>query len=160
MRHKNKVKQLSRKAAHRKALMRNLSIALITHKRIRTTLAKAKALRPFIEPLVTRAKEDTMHNRRIVFAKLQNKFAVKELFEVIAPKVGDRPGGYTRVLKLGPRRGDNAEMALIEFVDFNEYLQGEKLANTAQKTKRRRRRRRKKKAASDTATDTQEAVNE
>ena len=160
MRHKNKVKQLSRKAAHRKALMRNLSIALITHKRIRTTLAKAKALRPFIEPLVTRAKEDSMHNRRLVFAKLQNKFAVKELFEVIAPKVGDRPGGYTRVLKLGPRRGDNAEMALIEFVDFNEYLQGEKLANRAQRTKKRRRRRRKKKTASDAATNTQEAGNQ
>lgn len=112
--------KLSRKAEHRKALLRSLAVALIKHKRIRTTLIKAKALRPFIERLITRAKKDTTHNRRLVFAKLQDKHAVKELFSEVAPRVMERPGGYTRIVKLGHRRGDSARMALIELVDFNE----------------------------------------
>ena len=157
MRHKNKIKQLSRKPSHRRALLRTQSIQLIMHKRIITTLAKAKALRRHVEPILTRAKkefdpnltrEQRMHNRRMVFRRLQNKEAVKELFAEIAPRIKDRPGGYTRVLKLGPRKGDGAEMALIELVDFNPYLQGEKLANvsTTTKPKKRRRRRKKKKS--------------
>ncbi len=120
MRHGDKVNNLGRTAEHRRALLSNLANALIEHKRIVTTLAKAKALRRYIEPLVTRAKEDTTHNRRIVFSHLQNKNAVKELFGNIIPEVGERPGGYVRVIRLGFRRGDGAETALIEFVDFNK----------------------------------------
>ncbi len=124
MRHrKRKLNPLGRTRAHRKALLRNLAISLIKHKRITTTVAKAKELRRFIEPLVTRAKEDTTHNRRQVFRYLQNKEAVKILFSEIGPRVLNRPGGYTRVLRLGKfRRGDGAELAIIEFVDFNEAL--------------------------------------
>ncbi len=120
MRHGDKVNNLGRTAEHRRALLANLANALIEHKRIVTTLAKAKALRRFIEPLVTRAKEDKTHNRRIVFRYLQNKNSVKELFGNIIPVVNDRPGGYVRVIRLGFRRGDGAETALIEFVDFNK----------------------------------------
>lgn len=120
MRHGDKVNNLGRTQAHRRALMANLAIALIEHKRINTTLAKAKALRQYVEPLVTKAKENTTHSRRVVFSYLQNKEAIKELFGTIAAKVGDRPGGYVRVIKLGFRRGDGAETAMIEFVDFNE----------------------------------------
>ena len=119
MRHGKKFNHLGRKKGHRDALMRNLSNALIEHKRINTTLAKAKALKVYIEPLVTKAKTDSMHSRRVVFGYLQNKDAVKELFGEVRAKVGDRPGGYTRVVKTGFRQGDSAEMAMIEFVDFN-----------------------------------------
>src|SRR6187399_3236165 len=125
MRHGNKNKNLSRTASHRKALLMNLGCQLITHKRITTTLAKAKALRVYIEPLITKtkkteSKEAIMHNHRIVFSYLNDKLAVKELFTVVAPKVAGRPGGYTRIIKLGKRVGDNAEVAMIELVDFNE----------------------------------------
>jgi large subunit ribosomal protein L17 len=140
MRHGKKFNHLSRTEAHRKALMRNLSIALFTHKRINTTLAKAKALRKVAEPLITKAKNNTMHSRRLVFSFLQNKDAVKELFEVVGPKVGDRPGGYLRVIKTGFRKGDSAEMAMIELVDFNEIYEGGK--TLGKKTRRSRRTRR------------------
>lgn len=123
MRHGDKINNLGRTASHRRALLANLAIALIEHKRIVTTLAKAKALRLYIEPLVTKAKENTTHQRRIVFSYLTNKDAVTELFGPIAEKVGDRPGGYVRVIKMGFRRGDGAETAMIEFVDFNESYQ-------------------------------------
>lgn len=140
MRHGKKFNHLSRKAAHRKALLRNLTIALFTHKRINTTLAKAKALRVFAEPLITKSKKNTMHARRTVFSYLQNKDAVSELFETIAPKVADRPGGYLRVIKTGFRRGDGAEMAMIELVDFNDVYQLTKEEDSAGGGRRRRRR--------------------
>lgn len=120
MRHGKKINHLGRKSAHRKAMLANMACSLIEHKRINTTVAKAKALKQYVEPLVTKAKQDTTHNRRIVFSYLRNKYAVSELFRDVATKVGDRPGGYTRVIKLGNRLGDNAEMALIELVDYNE----------------------------------------
>jgi large subunit ribosomal protein L17 len=125
MRHGNKVNKLGRKKAHRVALLSNLAIALVTHKRIVTTLAKAKALRSYIEPLLTKTKkgdnkETISHQHRIVFSHFQDKVAVKELFTVIAPKIANRPGGYTRIIKLGIRPGDNAEKAMIELVDFND----------------------------------------
>ena len=119
MRHNKAINHLGRKSGHRKALLSNMASSLILHKRITTTVAKAKALRSYVEPLVTKSKDDTTHNRRVVFSYLKNKEAVSELFRVIAPKVADRPGGYTRVLHVGFRQGDAAEMALIEFVDFN-----------------------------------------
>jgi large subunit ribosomal protein L17 len=140
MRHGKKFNHLKRKAAHRKALLRNMSAALIEHKRIKTTLAKAKALRQYIEPLVTKAKDDSMHNRRVVFSYLHDKEAVKELFGPVAAKVGDRPGGYVRIIRLGFRRSDGAEMAMIEFVDFNEtYEAGRKSGKGGGKKKRTRR---------------------
>ncbi len=139
MRHGKKFNHLSRKAGHRKALLRNLSMALIEHKRINTTLAKAKALRQFVEPLVTKAKDNSMHSRRVVFSYLQNKEAVKELFGPIAAKVGKRPGGYVRIIKTGFRKGDAAEMAMIEFVDFNEVYTGGKQTSTGGGRRRRRR---------------------
>ncbi len=120
MRHNKKFNHLGRKKGHRRALMANLANALIKHKRITTTLAKAKALRPYLEPLVTRAKTNTTHNRRVVFSYLQDKHSVQELFGPIAEKVGDRPGGYLRIIRTGFRKGDGADMAMIEFVDFNE----------------------------------------
>lgn len=120
MRHGKKINHLGRKTAHRKSMLANMASSLIEHKRINTTVAKAKALKVFVEPLVTKSKEDTTHNRRLVFAKLRSKEAVGELFREVAAKVGDRPGGYTRIIKLGNRLGDNAEMAMIELVDFNE----------------------------------------
>ena len=138
MRHGKKLNHLGRKSAHRKALMRNLASALIEHKRINTTLAKAKALRTYIEPLVTKAKYNTTHSRRVVFSYLQNKHAVNELFETVGPKVAERPGGYLRVIKTGFRRSDASEMAMIEFVDFNEIY----TAGKSQGGGRRRRRRR------------------
>ena len=139
MRHGKKFNHLGRKKGHREALLRNLAAALIEHKRINTTLAKAKALRRFVEPLVTKSKDNTTHSRRIVFKYLNNKYAVTELFDVVAPKVGDRPGGYTRVIRMGFRKGDGAEMAMIEFVDFNELMLAAKSAAPG-KTRRRRRR--------------------
>lgn len=120
MRHGDKVNNLGRTAAHRRALLANMAASLIEHKRITTTLAKAKALRRYLEPLITKAKANTTHSRRVVFSYLQNKEAIKELFGPVAQKVGDRPGGYLRVIKLGFRRGDGAETAMIELVDFNE----------------------------------------
>lgn len=147
MRHNKKFNHLSRKKGHREALLSNLAISLIMHKRIFTTLAKAKALRVYAEPLVTRSKKDDTQNRRIVFSYLQNKEAVKELFGVISDKVATRPGGYLRILKTGHRLGDNAEMAMIEFVDFNETM----LESTEAKTKKRTRRSSKKAAAAPAA---------
>nr|WP_317631765.1 50S ribosomal protein L17 [uncultured Flavobacterium sp.] len=126
MRHGKKVNHLGRQASHRNAMLANMACSLIEHKRINTTVAKAKALKQFIEPLVTKSKEDTTHNRRIVFSYLKNKYAVTELFREVAAKVGDRPGGYTRIIKLGNRLGDNADMAMIELVDFNELYNGGK----------------------------------
>lgn len=120
MRHRKKGKKLGRDAGHRKQTLAALSSALIEHKRIQTTLAKAKALRPFVEPLITRSKQDTTHNRKQVFRYLQDKEAIKELFGDVAEQVGDRPGGYTRIIKLGQRSGDGAEMAMIELVDYND----------------------------------------
>lgn len=142
MRHGKKFNHLSRTSAHRKALMRNMSIALITHKRINTTLAKAKALRQYIEPLVTKAKSNTTHSRRVAFGYLQNKEAIKELFGEIATKVGDRPGGYVRIVRTGFRKGDSAETAMIEFVDFNEVYTGGKTESKGGGRRRRRRTRR------------------
>ncbi|MEY4003329.1 MAG: hypothetical protein RIT07_1371 [Bacteroidota bacterium] len=124
MRHGKKVNHLGRTAPHRKALMANMASSLIIHKRITTTLAKAKALRTYVEPLITKGKDSTTHNQRTVFAYLKDKEAVKELFTVVGAKIANRPGGYTRILKVGNRMGDNAEMAFIELVDFNEYFQG------------------------------------
>lgn len=145
MRHGDKINNLGRKKAHRVALLQNLASQLITHKRIVTTLAKAKALRAYVEPLITKTKKNASaaqisHNHRLVFAELQDKAAVKELFTVVGPKIASRPGGYTRILKLGIRPGDNAEKALIELVDFNEiYGKGaEKAAEPAKKTRRSR----------------------
>ncbi len=138
MRHGKKFNHLKRKAGHRKALLSNLAAALIEHKRINTTLAKAKALRQYIEPLVTKGKNDTTHSRRVVFSYLQNKEAVKELFGPIAAKVGDRPGGYVRVIKTGFRHSDGAEMAMIEFVDFNEIYEAGKPQGGGGRRRRRR----------------------
>jgi large subunit ribosomal protein L17 len=120
MRHGKKFNHLSRKTAHRKAMLANMACSLIEHKRINTTEAKAKALRQYVEPLITKSKNDTTHNRRIVFSNLRNKYAVAELFRDVAVKVGDRPGGYVRIIKLGNRQGDNAAMAMVELVDYNE----------------------------------------
>lgn len=137
MRHGDKINNLGRTAAHRRALLANLAIALIEHKRITTTLAKAKALRRYVEPLITKAKDNTTHSRRVVFSYLQNKEAIKELFSAVAQKVGDRPGGYVRVIKLGFRRGDGAETAMIELVDFNEvYNPNAGKVKTTKKTRR------------------------
>ena len=136
MRHGKKFNHLGRKTAHRKAMLSNMACSLIEHKRITTTLAKAKALRGFVEPLLTKSKTDSTHSRRTVFGYLQNKEVVSELFRDIAPKIADRPGGYTRIIRLGYRLGDNAEMCMIELVDFNEIYSNE----SAKKTTRRSRR--------------------
>ena len=157
MRHNKKFNHLGRKKAHRDALLANMTISLIMHKRITTTLAKAKALRMYAEPLINRAKEDSMANRRLVFSYLQNKYAVSELFRNIAEKIADRPGGYTRILKTGNRLGDNAEMCFIELVDYNEALLEAKKADAAGAKKSSRRRSRKKSA---TAASTEAPVAE
>lgn len=146
MRHGKKVNHLGRKSAHRKALMSNMASNLIEHKRIKTTLAKAKALRTYIEPLITKAKSNTTHSRRVVFSYLQNKETTTELFDVIGPKVAERPGGYTRVLRTGFRLGDSAETAIIELVDFNED------ALETAKPKRKRTRRGRRKSSEETTT--------
>jgi large subunit ribosomal protein L17 len=135
MRHGKKTNHLSRKTAHRSALLSNMACSLIEHKRINTTLAKAKALRKYVEPLITKSKEDTTHNRRVVFRYLKNKDASSVLFRDVAPKISDRPGGYTRIIKLNNRLGDNAEMAMIELVDFNELLTKDQ--SKKKKTRRR-----------------------
>ena len=160
MRHGKKNNHLSRKKAHRDALLSNMACSLIEHKRINTTLAKAKALRVYVEPLLTKSKTDTTHSRRVVFSYLQNKDAASTLFREVAPKISDRPGGYTRIIKLNNRLGDNAEMAMIELVDFNELLLSEK----APKKKSRRRGGKSKSKASqpeavvESAEEIQEAV--
>lgn len=139
MRHGDKINNLGRTASHRKALLSNLAAQLIQYKRITTTLAKAKSLRTYVEPLITKAKENTTHQRRIVFSHLQDKEAVTELFSTVAEKVAGRPGGYTRIIKLGMRAGDNAELAMIELVDFNDIYgkgKGETKAEPAKKTRR------------------------
>jgi large subunit ribosomal protein L17 len=137
MRHNKSFNHLGRKSGHRKALMASMATSLILRKRITTTVAKAKALKSYVEPLVTKSKVDTTPSRRTVFSYLKNKEAVSELFRVIAPKIADRPGGYTRVLKVGFRQGDGAEMALIEFVDFNEAALASTPKKAAKKTTRR-----------------------
>ncbi len=139
MRHNKKVNHLGRKSAHRKAMLSNMASSLIIHKRISTTLAKAKALRMYVEPLITKSKSDTTHSRRVVFSYLQDKEAVSELFREISAKIADRPGGYTRILKTGNRLGDNAEMCIMELVDYNEAMLAAK--EDATKSKKRRSRR-------------------
>ncbi|AHW60225.1 LSU ribosomal protein L17P [Draconibacterium orientale] len=139
MRHNKKFNHLGRKAPHRKAMLANMASSLIAHKRISTTVAKAKALRMYVEPLITKAKEDTTHSRRVVFSYLQDKDAVSELFREVAVKVADRPGGYTRILKTGSRLGDNADMCIIELVDFNEAMLAAKEEAAAPKKRRSRR---------------------
>jgi len=136
MRHGKKFNHLGRTTSHRKAMLANMACSLIEHKRINTTIAKAKALRQYVEPLITKSKDDTTHNRRIVFSNLKNKYAVSELFRDVAVKVGDRPGGYVRIIKLGNRQGDNADMAMIELVDYNEIY------NPKEKKKKKSTRRR------------------
>ena len=145
MRHNKNFNHLGRQAGHRKAMLSNMASSLILHKRIETTVAKAKAVRQFVEPLVTRSKEDTTHSRRVVFSYLKQKEAVTELFRTIAPKIAERPGGYTRILKTGFRLGDAADMCIIEFVDFNEaYTFGKLPAAAAEEAKPKTRRSRKK----------------
>ena len=136
MRHNKKFNHLGRTASHRSAMLANMAISLIMHKRITTTLAKAKALKKYVEPLITRSKDDTTNSRRVVFSYLQNKFAVTELFKVISEKVANRPGGYTRIIKLGTRQGDAAEVCFIELVDFDENMA--KAPKAAKKTRRSR----------------------
>ncbi len=136
MRHNKKFNHLGRKKAHRESLLANMTISLILHKRIFTTLAKAKALRVYAEPIINRAKEDTMNNRRVVFSYLQSKEAVTELFREVAQKIADRPGGYTRIIKTGNRLGDNAKTCFIELVDYNENMLKEKAAKKAGRTRR------------------------
>jgi large subunit ribosomal protein L17 len=138
MRHQKKFNHLGRKSAHRKAMLSNMAASLIMHKRIHTTVAKAKALRVYVEPLISKSKEDTTHSRRTVFSYLQSKEAVTELFREISKKIMDRPGGYTRILKTGNRFGDNAEMCLIELVDYNEAMLSVKDAGKTKSTRRRR----------------------
>jgi len=150
MRHRKGFNHLGRTSSHRKAMLSNMAASLIMHKRISTTVAKAKALRTYVEPLITKSKDDTMHSRRVVFSYLQNKYAVTELFREVALKVGDRPGGYTRILKTGTRLGDNAEMCIIELVDFNENMLE---AKATKKSSRRTRRRGTKKAEAEQTTD-------
>ena len=138
MRHKKNFNHLGRKPAHRKAMLSNMACSLIIHKRIQTTTAKAKALKRYVEPLITRSKEDSTHSRRMVFSHLQDKEAVTELFREVGAKVGDRPGGYTRIIRLGNRLGDNADMCIIELVDFNEIMLGEKASAKKSSSRRRR----------------------
>jgi len=144
MRHQRVINHLGRTSSHRRALLANMASSLIMHKRITTTTAKAKALRTYIEPLITKSKEDSTHSRRVVFSYLQDKNAVAELFREVSPKIAERPGGYTRILKTGNRLGDNAEMCILELVDFNEAMLG---GDTKAKTTRRRRTTKKKTAA-------------
>ena len=164
MKHGKKVNHLSRKVAHRKSMLANMASSLIEHKRINTTVAKAKALKQFVEPLITKSKIDTTHNRRIVFSLLRNKYAVASLFRDVAIKIGDRPGGYTRVIKMGNRLGDNAAMAMIELVDFNEVYNAEK--SEEKKSTRRSRSRRKSTSSKnvdpkvETLDETKEVVEE
>ena len=136
MRHNKKFNHLGRTASHRNAMLSNMACSLIKHKRITTTVAKAKALKKFVEPLITKSKDDTTNSRRVVFSNLQDKYAVTELFKEISVKIADRPGGYTRIIKTGNRLGDNAEMCFIELVDYNENMAKEKVAKKATRTRR------------------------
>jgi len=163
MRHGKKFNHLGRTTAHRKAMLANMACSLIEHKRINTTVAKAKALRQYVEPLITKSKDDTTHNRRIVFSNLKSKYAVSELFRDVAVKIGDRPGGYVRIIKLGNRQGDNADMAMIELVDYNEIY------NPKEKKKKKSTRRRGgskatvesvEKASEETTTEVEETKSE
>lgn len=138
MRHNKAINHLGRKSAHRKAMLANMACSLILHKRITTTLAKAKALRMYVEPLISKSKEDTTHSRRVVFSYLKQKQVITELFRVVAPKIANRPGGYTRILKVGFRKGDAAEMALIELVDFNEAAMAAPVKEEKKTTRRSR----------------------
>ena len=138
MRHSKVINHLGRTSSHRKAMMSNMATSLIIHKRIATTIAKAKALRTYVEPLITKSKDDSTHSRRVVFSYLQDKKAVTELFREISPKINERPGGYTRILKTGHRIGDNADMCIIELVDYNEGMLGGGEATKAKSTRRRR----------------------
>lgn len=156
MRHRKSFNHLGRTSSSRKAMLSNMATSLILHKRITTTVAKAKALRSYVEPLITKSKEDTTHSRRVVFSYLQDKFAVTELFREISSKVADRPGGYTRIIKLENRLGDNAEMAMIELVDYNELMLKEKASKKAKST--RRRRGSKKKSEDQTSAPVEELV--
>ncbi|EKB60093.1 50S ribosomal protein L17 [Bergeyella zoohelcum] len=149
MRHGKKINHLGRTASHRKAMLSNMACSLILHKRIHTTVAKAKALRVYVEPLLTKSKEDTTHNRRTVFSYLQDKYAVSELFRTIAPKIAERNGGYTRIIKTGFRQGDAADMAMIELVDFNELYNPK--AEEKKATRRSRRSSTKKETVEATA---------
>jgi large subunit ribosomal protein L17 len=159
MRHGKKINHLGRTTAHRHAMLSNMATSLILHKRVTTTVAKAKALRQYVEPLLTKAKDDTTHSRRTVFATLQNKESMKELFGVVAEKIGQRPGGYTRILKLSANRaGDNADMCIIELVDFNETMLDAKNAAEAKTTTTRRSRRRGGKADASNESGTSAAV--
>ena len=156
MRHGKKFNHLGRQKAHRKAMLANMACSLIEHKRINTTEAKAKALRQYVEPLITKSKNDTTHNRRIVFSHLKNKFAVTELFKEVSVKVADRPGGYVRIIKLGNRQGDNASMAMVELVDYNEVYS----PNGGKKKKVTRRGRKKSSAAVAEVSETEKPVEE
>jgi len=149
MRHNKKFNHLGRTHSHREAMLANMASSLIKHKRIFTTLAKAKALRVYVEPIITKSKEDTTHSRRVVFGYLQDKYAVTELFQDIASKIADRPGGYTRILKTGTRLGDNASMCFIELVDYNENMLKEK---STKKTRTRRSSKKKEDVVTDTPT--------
>ncbi|RHL03466.1 MULTISPECIES: 50S ribosomal protein L17 [Bacteroides] len=154
MRHNKKFNHLGRTASHRNAMLSNMACSLIKHKRITTTVAKAKALKKFVEPLITKSKDDTTNSRRVVFSNLQDKQVVTELFKEISVKIADRPGGYTRIIKTGHRLGDNAEMCFIELVDYNENMAKEKVAKKATRT------RRSKKAATEAATPVEAPVTE
>lgn len=156
MRHGKRINHLSRTASHRKAMLSNMAISLIKHKRINTTLAKAKALRKYIEPLLTRAKQNTMHNQRVVFSHLQDEAAMQELFNVVGPKIATRPGGYTRILRTGYRLGDNAQMCMMELVDFNEVM----LKNTEATTSAKKTRRSRKKKNTTSQTTSAQPTNE
>ncbi|GAE82902.1 50S ribosomal protein L17 [Bacteroides reticulotermitis] len=153
MRHNKKFNHLGRTASHRSAMLSNMACSLIKHKRITTTVAKAKALKKFVEPLITKAKDDTTNSRRVVFSNLQDKIAVTELFKEISVKIADRPGGYTRIIKTGNRLGDNAEMCFIELVDYNENMAKEKVAKKATRTRRS-----KKNVAAETSVETTPVV--
>jgi len=158
MRHGKKFNHLSRKAPHRKSMLSNMASSLIIHKKIETTVAKAKALRKYIEPILTRSKNDTTHSRRIVFSLLNNKESVTELFNNISEKIASRPGGYTRIIKTGFRLGDNAEMCVIELVDYNTLLLGGDDKATASKTRRRRRKKSTANVAEESPKPTKEAT--
>lgn len=156
MRHRKKINHLGRTSAHRKAMLANMANSLILHKRITTTVAKAKALRKYVEPLITKSKDDSTHSRRVVFSYLKDKHAVSELFREVAVKIADRPGGYTRILKTGNRLGDNADMCIIELVDYNENM----LEADSRKAKQSGRKRRRKKKSGSTETSGTTAVKE
>jgi len=158
MRHRKKFNHLGRKSAHRKAMLSNMASSLILHKRIKTTVAKAKALRMYVEPLITKSKDDSTHSRRVVFSYLKDKFAVSELFREVSAKISNRPGGYTRILKTGNRLGDNADMCIIELVDYNENMLAKKDDTKTKTTRRSRRGKKKADTVTKNAVETTETV--